>query len=93
MDSLVYTLLNNALAVTVMAAVVVSLSWIFRRPAVTHCLWLIVILKLIAPAARAAFAPCRLFHSADRIVAGSDVRRSRHRLSDSRGSAVAQCCK
>ena len=49
MDSLVYTLLNNALAVTVMAVVVVSLSWIFRRPAVTHCLWLIVILKLITP--------------------------------------------
>jgi beta-lactamase regulating signal transducer with metallopeptidase domain len=49
MDSLVYTLLNNALAVTVMAVVVVSLAWIFRRPAVTHCLWLIVLLKLIAP--------------------------------------------
>ena len=49
MDSLVYTLLNDALAVTVMAVVVVSLAWIFRRPAVTHCLWLIVMLKLIAP--------------------------------------------
>jgi beta-lactamase regulating signal transducer with metallopeptidase domain len=49
MDSLVFTLLNNALAVTVMAVVVVSLAWIFRRPAVTHCLWLIVLLKLISP--------------------------------------------
>ena len=49
MDSLVYTLLNNALAVTFLAVVVVSLAWIFRRPAVTHSLWLIVMLKLIAP--------------------------------------------
>jgi beta-lactamase regulating signal transducer with metallopeptidase domain len=49
MESLVYTLLSNALAATFMAAIVVGLSRICRRPALTHSLWLVVMLKLVTP--------------------------------------------
>jgi bla regulator protein blaR1 len=49
MDSLVHTLLNNALAATFMAVIVLVLSRICRRPALTHSLWLLVMLKLIMP--------------------------------------------
>ncbi len=49
MESLVHTLLSNALAATVLAVVAAGVSRICRRPAITHGLWLIVLLKLVTP--------------------------------------------
>ena len=49
MESLVHTLLSNALAATVLAVIAAGLSRIGRRPAITHGLWLIVLLKLVTP--------------------------------------------
>lgn len=49
MDLLVHTLLSNALAATFMAVIAAGLAWIFRRPAFTHSLWLLVMLKLVTP--------------------------------------------
>ncbi len=49
MDLLVHTLLSNALAATFMALIVAGLTWICRRPALRHSLWLLVMLKLITP--------------------------------------------
>lgn len=48
-DSLVHTLLGNALAATFMAVLAAGLAWMFRRPALTHSVWLVVILKLVTP--------------------------------------------
>jgi len=50
MESFVNTLIGNALAATVLALVAVALGRTCRRPAVTHSLWLLVMLKLITPA-------------------------------------------
>ena len=42
--------LNNALSATFLAVVVACLGRIFvRRPAVLHCLWFLVLLKLVSP--------------------------------------------
>ena len=49
MESLVHILLSNALAATVMAVVVAAVGRICRRPALTHSLWLVVMLKLVTP--------------------------------------------
>src|ERR1700677_3657915 len=49
MESLVHILLSNALVATVMAAMAAALGRICRRPALTHCLWLVVMLKLVTP--------------------------------------------
>jgi hypothetical protein len=49
MESFVHTLLSNALAATVLAVVATCLARACRRPAVTHSLWLLVMIKLITP--------------------------------------------
>ncbi len=42
--------LNNAVSATILALVVACLSRLLaRRPAVLHCLWLLVLLKLVTP--------------------------------------------
>ena len=49
MESLVHILLSNALAATVIAVVAAAVGRICRRPALTHSLWLVVMLKLVTP--------------------------------------------
>jgi beta-lactamase regulating signal transducer with metallopeptidase domain len=49
MESLVHTMLSNALAVIVLAAVVATVSRFCRRPALIHGLWLVVLIKLVTP--------------------------------------------
>ena len=49
MESLVHILLSNAVVATLMAAMVAAVSRICRRPALTHSLWLVVMLKLVTP--------------------------------------------
>jgi beta-lactamase regulating signal transducer with metallopeptidase domain len=49
MESLVHILLSNAVVATLMAVVVAAVSRICRRPALTHSLWLVVMLKLVTP--------------------------------------------
>jgi beta-lactamase regulating signal transducer with metallopeptidase domain len=49
MESLVHTLLSNALAAMILAVAAALLGRTCRRPALTHSLWLLVLLKLITP--------------------------------------------
>ena len=49
MEPLVHAMLSNALAVTVLAVFVAILGRLWRRPAVIHGLWLVVMLKLVTP--------------------------------------------
>jgi bla regulator protein BlaR1 len=49
MESLMHTLFSNALAATVLAVVATCLARTCRRPALTHSLWLLVMVKLITP--------------------------------------------
>ena len=50
METLYRAGLSNAVSATVLALVVACLGRIlWRRPAVLHCLWLLVLLKLVTP--------------------------------------------
>ena len=49
MHPLVEVALFNAVIVTFLALVVIAVSWSLRRPALTHVLWLLVLIKLLAP--------------------------------------------
>jgi beta-lactamase regulating signal transducer with metallopeptidase domain len=49
MESLVHGMLSNATAVVVLALAVGTLSRFYRRPALVHSLWLVVLLKLVTP--------------------------------------------
>ncbi len=49
MHPLVEAALFNAAIVTALALVVTIVSWSLRRPALTHLLWLLVLVKLLAP--------------------------------------------
>jgi bla regulator protein BlaR1 len=49
MDTLLDLGLGNALGAAVLALLVLPSRWFCRRPAVIHSLWLLVLLKLIAP--------------------------------------------
>ena len=49
MEWLVQTLLSNAVVATILAVAAVLLGRTCRRPALTHSLWLVVMLKLITP--------------------------------------------
>jgi beta-lactamase regulating signal transducer with metallopeptidase domain len=49
MDTLLDLGLGNALGAAVLALLVLPSRWLCRRPAVIHSLWLLVLLKLIAP--------------------------------------------
>lgn len=49
MESLVHSMLSNAVAAAILALAVTAFSRFCRRPALIHCLWLVVLLKLITP--------------------------------------------
>jgi bla regulator protein BlaR1 len=49
MDALFQTALSNALLVAAVAPVVWAITKLTAKPALTHALWLVVLLKLIAP--------------------------------------------
>jgi hypothetical protein len=41
--------LSNAVAATVLALLAIAVSAVYRRPALVHGLWLLVLLKLVTP--------------------------------------------
>jgi beta-lactamase regulating signal transducer with metallopeptidase domain len=49
-DTLLQIGLSNALVATILAAFVACVGRVYRRPALVHTLWLLVLLKLITPA-------------------------------------------
>jgi beta-lactamase regulating signal transducer with metallopeptidase domain len=49
MEWLVHAMLSNALVVTILTVLVAILGRACRRPALTHALWLVVMLKLVTP--------------------------------------------
>ena len=49
MEPLVHAMLSNALAALVLAVFVAILGRAWRRPALIHGLWLVVMLKLVTP--------------------------------------------
>ena len=49
MESLLHIMLSNALVATVIAVVAAAVGRFCRRPALTHGLWLVVLLKLVTP--------------------------------------------
>jgi hypothetical protein len=48
-EAILRVALSNTLLAAVLALAAMAVSRIFRRPAVSHALWLIVLLKLITP--------------------------------------------
>ena len=71
MESLVHILLGNALAATFLAVVALGVGRICRRPALTHSLWLIVLLKLVTPPLMPVSFPARVpFRSWHRFPQG-----------------------
>src|SRR5437660_8069198 len=52
-DDLFRIALSNAVAATFLALVALVIGRLFRRPAFTHALWLLVLIKLITPPLRA----------------------------------------
>jgi len=58
-ETLLQAGLNNALSATFLALVVACLGWVLtRRPAVLHCLWFLVLLKLVTPPLYQVSIPC-----------------------------------
>jgi beta-lactamase regulating signal transducer with metallopeptidase domain len=49
MQSLLSVGLSNAVAATVLALVAFIVDRVIRRPAISHCFWLLVLLKLVTP--------------------------------------------
>src|SRR5262245_24440114 len=50
MDTLFHAGLSNVLTATILAALVACMARpLARRPAVLHCLWFVVLLKLVTP--------------------------------------------
>ena len=49
MEAILRITLSNTLLAAVLALAAMAVSRIFRRPALSHALWLIVLLKLITP--------------------------------------------
>src|SRR5437667_3082175 len=49
MPPLLQIVLSNALMATALALLVVGIAYVARRPALTHVLWLLVLLKLVTP--------------------------------------------
>lgn len=60
MDDLFVLVLHNCLVALVLAAVVCALTSIWRNPPVAHVLWLLVLLKLVAPPVVRVDWPTRL---------------------------------
>src|SRR3984957_814614 len=49
MESLLSIGFRNALAATLLALLAFVVDRIFRRPALSHCFWLLVLIKLVTP--------------------------------------------
>lgn len=49
MDSILEIAISNAVTATLLAVVVFAAQRFIRRPALVHCLWLLVLLKLVTP--------------------------------------------
>src|SRR5437879_12119193 len=49
MDTLLQMGVSNAFMATILALLAAGIGRLCRRPALLHCLWLIVLLKLITP--------------------------------------------
>ena len=50
METLLHAGLSNAVSATLLAVLVACLGRVLaRRPAILHCLWLLVLLKLVTP--------------------------------------------
>jgi hypothetical protein len=49
METLLRIGLSNAVVALLMALVVVTVACVWRRPAVLHALWLLVLIKLVTP--------------------------------------------
>ncbi len=49
MDDLLSIAVSNAVAATILALAAVAVGAVYRRPAVVHGLWLLVLLKLVTP--------------------------------------------
>src|SRR5438876_10203328 len=49
METLLRIGLSNAVAALLLALVVVTVACLWRRPAVLHALWLLVLVKLVTP--------------------------------------------
>ena len=49
MESFLSVGISNALAAVVLALLAFAVDRIFRRPALSHCFWLLVLLKLVTP--------------------------------------------
>ncbi len=49
MNAVVETALSNAVVVMVLAAVLAIVGRVCRKPALMHCLWVVVLIKLITP--------------------------------------------
>src|SRR5438874_5881737 len=49
MDWLLQVGLSNAVVATILAVIAALAGWVGRRPALTHALWLLVLIKLITP--------------------------------------------
>ncbi len=49
MDDLLSIAVSNAVAATVLAAAAIAVGTVYRRPALVHGLWLLVLLKLVTP--------------------------------------------
>ncbi len=49
MDDLPSIAVSNAVAATILAAIALAVGAVYRRPAVVHGLWLLVLLKLVTP--------------------------------------------
>jgi beta-lactamase regulating signal transducer with metallopeptidase domain len=49
MDSLLNVGISNAIAAVVLALLAFAVDRVFRRPALSHCFWLLVLLKLVTP--------------------------------------------
>src|SRR3954469_21880135 len=49
MQAILHIALSNTLLAGALALVALAVSRVFRRPALSHALWLIVLLKLITP--------------------------------------------
>ncbi|MBT4864148.1 MAG: hypothetical protein HON53_03375 [Planctomycetaceae bacterium] len=49
MNSLLEVAISNAVVATVLALVVYSIGRVCKKPALMHCLWVLVILKLVTP--------------------------------------------
>jgi beta-lactamase regulating signal transducer with metallopeptidase domain len=49
MPTILEIALSNAAVATVLALLAAGIAKVYRRPALTHCLWLLVLLKLVTP--------------------------------------------